>query len=524
MSQHVGGVEGVRVGAIQEFLSATDHAPDRLDSQYAGTLNPALRPRPDKRYSTLAAVPLPDAARLAPSGVPALAAIADAGVGGTTPGSALDVDAVARIAFFTNGITKTIGRGGQAMVFRAAPTTGALYHIELYLVTGDLPGLPAGVYHYGAHDHALRQLRGGDFRQVVVEATGHEPASAQAPAILVMTSVFWRNAWKYAARAYRHTYWDAGTMLPNTLAVAAAMDIPARLVLSFADGVIAGLLGLDLDREGVVALVALGTGNPPPSAPPVASVDLPTEPYSVREIDFPLIRQTHRATVLETGEEASKWRRGAPSPVETTTPAPLIPLPVPDPTDLPDAPIESVIRRRGSTRRFAREPITLLQLSTLLDCSTRGFPSDTLGPEGVPFNDLYIFVNAVDGLQAGTYVYHRAEHALAPLHLMSESEARAQTYFLALDQDLGGDAAVNVYMLSDLDPVLSVFGARGYRLAQLGGALVAGKLYLSPYALGLGATGLTFFDQAVTNAFSPHAAGKRVMFLIAIGKPARREA
>ena len=234
----------------------------------------------------------------------------------------LDIDALARLAYFTNGITKTIRRGGQAMAFRAAPTTGALYHLELYLVTGDLPGLPAGVYHYGAHDHALRQLRAGDVRQVVVAATGQEAATAQAPAILIMTSVFWRNAWKYAARAYRHTYWDAGTMLPNTLAVAAAAGIPARLVLSFADAPIAKLLGLDLDREGVVALVALGAGEPPRTAPVRRAARSPVEPSSIRELDFPLIRQTHRATLLETGEDAAAWRqRRAPRPVQTAASA-----------------------------------------------------------------------------------------------------------------------------------------------------------------------------------------------------------
>ena len=517
--------EDAHADAIQRFLLATDHAPDRLDGRYEGTLNPALRPRPDKRYPALAPLPLPNVTELPPSSMPALTAIADAGESGTTTVSTLDVHALARIAFFTNGITKTIRRGGQAMMFRAAPTTGALYHIELYLVTGDLPGLPAGVYHYGAHDHALRQLRAGDFRRVVVAATGDEPATAQASAILVMTSVFWRNAWKYATRAYRHTYWDAGTMLPNTLAVAAAAGIPTRLVLSFADAAIADLLGLDLDHEGVVALVALGAADPPPAAPPVSPLDLRVEPYSAREIDFPLIRETHRTTLLESGEDAARWRRrGAPPPVETRPRAPLIALPVPEQADLPPVPVETVIRRRGSTRRFAREPITLPQLSTLLDSSMHGIPSDTLGSEGTPCNDLYLFVNAVDGLQPGTYVYHRADHALEPLHLMSEAEARAQTHFLALEQDLGGDAAVNVYLLSDLDPTLAAFGARGYRLAQLGGALVAGKLYLAAYALGLGATGLTFFDQAVIDAFSPHAVGKRVMFLIAIGKPARRNA
>ncbi|MGH2616198.1 MAG: SagB/ThcOx family dehydrogenase [Thermomicrobiales bacterium] len=517
MAQHTAPVE-----TIQHFLLATDHAPDRLDDQYAGTLDPALRPRPDKRYPTLAPLPLPAPTAFMPSRLPALAAIADSGEGRTIATGTLDLGALARIAFFTNGITKWLRAGDQALAFRAAPTTGALYHIEVYLVTSDLPGLPAGVYHYGAHDHALRQLRAGDYRASVIAATGDEPAIAQAPVIMVMTSVFWRNAWKYAARAYRHAYWDAGTMLPNTLAVAAAAQIPARLVLSFADEPIAKLLGLDLDREGIIALVALGRAeSTPPPAPPVTELNLRTEPYSVREIEFPLIRATHRATLLETGDEAARWREQTSRlPAKPTSRAPLIALPTPA-TDLPSDPIETVIRRRGSTRRFAREPITLAQLSALLDSATHGVPSDTLGPDGIPFNTLYVFVNAVDGLQPGTYVYHRAYHALEPLQVVSESEAREMTYDLALEQDLGGDAAVNIYLLSDLDPTLATLGARGYRLAQLGGALVAGKLYLAAYALGLGATGLTFFDQAATDTFSPHAVDQRVMFLIAIGIPPR---
>jgi SagB-type dehydrogenase family enzyme len=217
--------------AIWRFLSATDHAPDRWENQYEGTLDPALRPRSDKRYPTLTPLPLPT--EFASSAPPALTAIASTGEG--TRGADLDRDDIARIAFFTNGITRRLRIGDRMMPFRAAPTTGALYHIELYFVTGDLPGLPAGVYHYGAHDHALRQLRAGDFRQTVVAASGDDPALANAHAIMAVTSVFWRNAWKYAARAYRHAYWDAGTMLPNALAIAAANGIPAHLILGFAD-------------------------------------------------------------------------------------------------------------------------------------------------------------------------------------------------------------------------------------------------------------------------------------------------
>ena len=66
------------------------------------------------------------------------------------------------------------------------------------------------------------------------------------------------------------------------------------------------------------------------------------------------------------------------------------------------------------------------------------------------------------------------------------------------------------------------FGNRGYRVAQLEAAVIAGKLYLAAYALRLGATGLTFFDDDVTAFFSPHAAGKSVMFLMAFGHRLRR--
>lgn len=90
--------------------------------------------------------------------------------------------------------------------------------------------------------------------------------------------------------------------------------------------------------------------------------------------------------------------------------------------------------------------------------------------------------------------------------------------------DSGADAAVNIYFLVDLDPVLSRFGNRGYRAAQLAAATAAGKLYLAADALRLGATGLTFFDDDVTASVSPRAAGRSVLFLflIGIGRTPRR--
>ena len=79
-----------------------------------------------------------------------------------------------------------------------------------------------------------------------------------------------------------------------------------------------------------------------------------------------------------------------------------------------------------------------------------------------------------------------------------------------------------MFFLANLRRVLERFGNRGYRAAQLEAGIIGGKLYLAAYALGLGATGLTFFDDDVIDFFSPHAEGKSVMFLVALGVPLRR--
>ena len=89
--------------------------------------------------------------------------------------------------------------------------------------------------------------------------------------------------------------------------------------------------------------------------------------------------------------------------------------------------------------------------------------------------------------------------------------------------NLAADASVNVYFLCDLPVILERFGNRGYRAAQLEAGILGGRMYLAAYAQGFGATGLTFFDDEVTHFFSPHAAEKSVMFLIAMGHAGPRQ-
>jgi nitroreductase len=130
-----------------------------------------------------------------------------------------------------------------------------------------------------------------------------------------------------------------------------------------------------------------------------------------------------------------------------------------------------------------------------------------------------VIAHAVEGLAPGAYHLRRDEGAL---ELLREGRFRGQAGHLGLDQELPADAAANVYCLADLTRVLARFGSRGYRAAQLEGGITGGRLYLAAYALGFGATGLTFYDDEVTEFFSPHAAGKGVLFLTAVGHADRR--
>ena len=114
------------------------------------------------------------------------------------------------------------------MPFRANACTGALYHIEIYLVSADLDDLAAGVYHVDIERDALDPLRSGDFRAALLASAGHPTRLGHAPVALVFTTTYWRNAWKYRARMYRHAFWDLGTMLANTLAVAGAAGAEPR--------------------------------------------------------------------------------------------------------------------------------------------------------------------------------------------------------------------------------------------------------------------------------------------------------
>ncbi|RKD93576.1 SagB/ThcOx family dehydrogenase [Halopiger aswanensis] len=517
-----------------EYHERTKHSP-RSVREGASGLNFDNKPRPYKAYIDLPTKPLAD--RIRPPQQPALSAIAESTPDGDPVREKPTLETVTALCYYAAGITKAIERRGRTHLFRAAATTGALYHVDLYVVCGDLEdrgddatrvesGLAAGVYHFDPRTLSLDVLREGDYRGVLAAATEHD-AVADAPLSIVATSTWWRNAWKYEERTFRHAFWDSGTTLANLLAVAHALDYRAEVVTGFADEPVADLLGVDPEREAPLEIVPIGSGSsagdPSDETPDLEPIDPDTEPLSPTEREFALIHEAWRAGTLEDGASAERWRSvRSDGPIGRRDPGngERIALEPVDSETASSRPLHRTIRRRGSCREYARESISFRKLSTVLDRAVRGVPMDVRPADAPPlsFVDPYLLVTAVDGLEPGTYHYHPAAGELERLR---SGEFRREASHLALDQRLGGDAAVCLYFLTDLEAITDAIGDRGYRVAQLEASLTAGRLYLATYAhRDLGGTGLTFYDDVVTDFFAPRAAGQTPLFLYTMGHPA----
>ena len=480
----------------------------------------ANRPQPFKIYPRIVPFPLP---RDVPqTGVAALSAISEP-VPSSQGDSVPDLHDLARILFFSAGITKQRAHPGGEIYFRAAACTGALYEIELYVVTGDLPGLDAGVYHFNPADLSLGLLRKGDFHGNLAQATAMEPAVAHAPATIVCTGTYWRNAWKYQARTYRHFGWDNGTLLANMLAISAASGLPTEIVLGFVDGEVNRLLDLDTPREVSLCLVPIGRKSKSslPALRETLALALETIALSDGEVEYSAMSEMHDVSSLQTDEEVAQWRGKQQVFLSSTPAGEEVQLERPPEEEQPKDTIEQVILRRGSTRTFDEAAsITLAQLSIVLGRATRGLSADFLKGSGEQFNDLYLIVHSVQGLKPGAYFFRRERNTL---ELLKTGEFRAEAHHLGLEQELPADACVDIFFLAGLQPILEQYGNRGYRAVQLEAGAIGGKMYLAAYAQRLGATGLTFFDDDVIDFFSPHARDKSAIFLLAIGKPLKRK-
>jgi hypothetical protein len=240
-----------------------------------------------------------------------------------------------------------------------------------------------------------------------------------------------------------------------------ALSDDVRVRLDFDDDAVSRLVGVDGTSEFALAVVQLRDEGLPEGEP----LDVTAPALSRSPIEFPLITEVQHATQQLSG------RLHGYSPDKRP--------------NLRGQSIDELILRRGSTRLFRQETVPEEAFSEPM----------AVAKDGAPLLEHLIAVHAVEG---------------------RPSSPRAVTQHLCYDQPLGGDSAYTVFHSTDLEKVLADVGPRGYRAALFESGLAAGRLQLAAFSMGLGATGLTFYDDEVKDFFGTDAA---CMLVTAVGVP-----
>ncbi len=151
-----------------------------------------------------------------------------------------------------------IQRSERGFEFRTAPSAGALYPIETYVVVNRVSGVPAGVYHYSVREHCLDLISEGDRSNDIAIAALGQRMCLEAAMVVVWTAVFQRSKWKYGQRAYRYIYLDAGHVGANLALAAAAVGLGSCQVGALFDDEVNAIIGVDGKDESVVYMSVVG--------------------------------------------------------------------------------------------------------------------------------------------------------------------------------------------------------------------------------------------------------------------------
>jgi SagB-type dehydrogenase family enzyme len=162
----------------------------------------------------------------------------------------LKLEEVSQLLWAAQGITDPEG-------LRAAPSAGALYPLESYLVAGNVDGLPAGAYRYRPKGHALVRVVEGDKRKELCDAALAQPSVCAAPAVLVFTAVYERTTAKYRKRGVRYVHMEAGHAAENVCLQAVSLGLGTVTVGAFDDDAVKKVLGI-AGKEQPLYLMPVG--------------------------------------------------------------------------------------------------------------------------------------------------------------------------------------------------------------------------------------------------------------------------
>lgn len=465
----------------EEYHELTKHTPESL-RQSRRTLDWGNMPDPFRHYDGAPLIDLP-AAPPAPA-VPALELLLGAS-GAATEAAAIPF--LSQLFFHSAAISacKLAPVTGERYALRVNPSSGNLHPTEFHLVMAD------GLYHYRPSSHML-EWRG---------------AARHASIMFVLTSIAWREAWKYQDRAYRYCLLDIGHAWQSVALAGRAMGCESYAVGDFADDEIAESLRLSEDEWPMLILELKGVSIP-------ALLDgecrsgTPNQ-LSRETIMYPAIEEIHTATKLNRHIGAAEPARSGLGVIKVPPPA------------LSQRAFGEAARSRRSALDFigGTHSITLAQLAAILHSALQPLDADF---SATRFIQLYLYVHRVDDLAPGVYRYwpESREPESCGLELIKPGDQRFAAAGLSLGQELAGNACVAFSMIADIDRTARMFGDRGYRYVHFEAGAIGQRLYLAAEALGLGATGIgAFFDDAVHGYLGLAPEEGQVVYHFAIGYP-----
>lgn len=406
---------------------------------------------------------------------------------------------------------------------RVNPSSGNLHPTETHLVARGVEGLPDGVYHFRVDNFTLEARGQGPVDGVLREfgLPGNTPFGAVT---LVLTSLFWRESWKYRARAFRYCHHDLGHATGALVEALRGLGYGCRFRHQFEDDAVVAALGLEGSDEkpGLILTTTpalpLEEGSSTGTGAPLATTGTPNV-LSAEEYRFRPLEEVYEAT-RNTSSKTSPLRPADKPKWETT-------LELPREYRSEHDFWEVVRRRRSAVDMDGRTGIDRQQFGAILERATRGglgsgawLPESDIGSER-PAGDggylihLYVYVHRVEGIEPGCYYYDREQHALAPVKL---GDVKQEAYSFSLMQAIASEGAFCVSLLADLDRAYAAWGDRGYRAAHMEAGFIGQGLYLGAEAAGTNATGIgAFFDDDV-NRFLAAREGREVIYHFTVGR------
>ena len=516
------------VAGIIAYHERSKHHPDRY-AKGPGGLDWASQPNPFRRFtgSPLFQLPLADSDTTSPAAILFGAA--------TVPPRPLTLGAVSFFFELSMGLSARKEISGSSWYLRINPSSGNLHPTETYVILPAIEGLPggAGVYHYAPRQHALEQ-RASQPQGVTSDAVEFQVG---------LTSIPWREAWKYGERAFRYCQHDVGHALAALRFAAAALGWRVQLMPEWDDAHLARRLGLDraedfadAERETPELIVRVIVSE---AAATIlsTSADSGTKWFgranrlSESHIEWLAIDEAFQASERKIAStETSKARDWA------VWPPPLLPT--------CNHSAAQLIRQRRSAVDFdgatciTREKFLAILDTTLPRAAAPPFDAWPF----LPRLHLVIFAHRVTGLEPGLYLWLRApgdanalRQALgktlkweavadsatsAPLYRLGGGDLRDFARTLSCHQAIAADGVFSLGMLARFEPVLRERGAAAYRELFWEAGMIGQSLYLAAEAAGVRGTGIgCYFDDVLHNALGLSGHEWQSLYHFTIGAP-----